>query len=78
MPKVSSMVPTIRKTSLGSTCAELGHHRIVLHDKDYSVSQSKNGWHREHFVENGFSRGWVICDELPSDVEAALKRALNL
>lgn len=76
MPKVKRLdAPRVTKTSLGSTCAILGIYRLVAHDKAYTCSASKNGWHRERFLEKV---GWVICDSLPGEVESQLKEALGV
>lgn len=71
----SSKSPTVRRTSLGSTCAELGYHRIVKHDKAYSVSTSKNGWHRERYIEGV---GWTHTDSIPTSIEKLLLESLGL
>lgn len=77
MPKVNRIIvaPTIRKTSLGSTAAELGEYRIVAHDKQYSVTQTANSWHREKYIQ---SRGWIIVDTIPSDIQSKLLEALGV
>lgn len=65
-------VPTIRKTSLGSTAIELGDWRIVLHDKTYSVTAQANGYHCERYINN---RGWTIAESIPEDIEHKLTEA---
>lgn len=78
MPKINRL-PVVRKTSLGSTTAELGDFRIVLHDKRYSVNRSSNGWHRERYIHG---RGWTIMDSgqylMPVDIQQALLQALGV
>lgn len=78
MPKINRAVlpaPMVRKTSLGSTVAELGEFRLLLHDKQYSVSTSNKSFHRERFLEG---KGWCMIDTIPGRIEEVLKKALGL